>query len=174
MYIILFLQSSSELLEHLQLAHSHIGILLDPRSDRSSVVSPELLRQRVRALPALHRHGCFTFNSIFPKGCLGCIGLNLVCAAEVLNDSKLIHDVIKTILGDPAGRLYPIDKIRSFQGLSRRYYQRRSNDRYPFMGNCLDFGLFNGESGDNADFIREMNTLGERLSKGEGSSKDQS
>lgn len=163
-----FLQSSGTILEYLQLCSN--GILMEFKNGSHGLASHELLRNRVRALPLLHRNGCF--QSIFPKRCPGCVGLNLVCAAEVLCDPTLIHEVIKTLVGGQRGCPYSINEIFSFQMLSKRYYQRR-NDRYPFMGNCLDFGLFNSHTSSQANekFLQDMNALGKLLCEGEGSSK---
>lgn len=168
-----FRQSHCKILEYLQLEYSSIGILLEFKAGTHGTASRELLRHRICALPLLHRSGCF--QSIFPKRCPGCVGLNLVCAAELLNDSQLIFEVIKTLLAGWA-RLYSIDKIRSFQTLSKKYYQRRSSDRYPYMGNCLDFGLANSSSSSqgNKDFLRDMNTLGKLLCEGEGMGQNSS
>lgn len=77
------------------------GILL---GDDGGQAPRDIIRRRVLALPYLHRNGAM---DIFPKSCPKCIGINLICAAQVLGDSKIVHEVINEMLQDPKGRAYP-------------------------------------------------------------------
>lgn len=74
-----------------------------------------------------------------PKGCPGCLFLNILLFCGM--SPKLNKDVEKTLgsfLGNSKlGQLFKVDKLIK---MSITNYKRK-NDRYPFMGNCLDFGM---------------------------------
>ncbi len=125
-------REGKESLATLQLEHSLTGILLDTTKDG--------LRRRVRALPQLYTElPRNQFCGIFPKSCPGCIGLNLICAAEVLNDSQLVWGVVKDMLNDPPGEIMTIDELDYYRTMSRLAYHRQQGNPYPYMGNCVDF-----------------------------------
>jgi hypothetical protein len=126
-------EQGKESLTTLQLNNSSIGILLNTTNKG--------VRRRVEALP--HLYVDLTrqqFCGIFPKSCPGCIGLNLICAAEMLNDSYLVWKVVKEILNDPPGEILTLNELEKLRRLSKSAY-RRQGDSYPYMGNCIDFGM---------------------------------
>lgn len=133
-----------ETLESLHLNHSSIGILLDTYSGvYSKLAAYPMLVRRVNALPLLYSTlSRKEFCGIFPKSCPGCIGLNLVCAAQLLRDTRLVCHVVGQLLNDPDCEIFTIEEMDVCRELTLRYYRRR-DDPYPYMGNCLDFGFTN-------------------------------
>ena len=109
-----------------------------------SYVPAHMMRRRVGALPRLYKEITRDqFASIFPKGCFNCLGLNLVCAAELLDDSEFLCSVVNQILNDPPGEIFTVSEMDHCRRLSRQFYDRR-DEHYPHMGCCLDFGLKKG------------------------------
>jgi hypothetical protein len=128
----------------------HCGILLD--TNRHGI------RRRVSALPTLYRDMSRSdFCGLFPKGCPGCIGMNLICAAEVLDDSQLVWQAVREMLNDPPGEILTRGELDILRRMSRSQYKRQDPDHpYPFMGNCLDFGY-------HSDIVKVARGLGELI-----------
>lgn len=136
----------------LNLANCGMGILLDTKWNRSAPSS--IIRRKIQALPKLYQElSRKEFCGIFPKGCPGCIGLNLVCAAELLDNSRLICQVVSKLLNDPRHEIFTEAEVDMCRILSRRFYRRSDDHKYPFMGNCLDFL-------DGRDLLKVMENLG--------------
>jgi hypothetical protein len=99
-----------------------------------------LIRRRVVTMPQLYRElPREQFCGIFPKGCPGCVGLNLICAAEVIDDSTLVLDAVGQMLNDPDQVIFNRSELQRLRRMSKLQYRRKGED-YPYMGNCLDFG----------------------------------
>jgi len=140
-----------ETVESLRMDKSSCGIFYD---QNSFCIARPILRRRIKALPSLHQSMTRKeFAGLFPKDCPGCIALNIFCTAEVLNDSIVVHEVIKQLLNDPNGEIIRLDDVDFMRRRSLRMYKRGIYDPYPFMGNCIDFGMRN-------DFVSWMKRFG--------------
>jgi len=81
-------------------------------------ISKAMLTRRLKALPALHTSlSRDEFAGFFPKHCPGCIALNIFCAASVLGDTELVHDVLKQLLNDPLGDIIPLERVAAISRL---------------------------------------------------------
>lgn len=119
----------------------YYGILLDPDSGGRARAKRHLVERRVKGLPKLYKiMPRDEFCDLFPKRCPGCIGMTLICAAELLDDSSLMVEVIAEMLNDPEAEIVTEEEMDRFRRLSMEKWTRRGDDNsYPFMGNCLDF-----------------------------------
>ena len=139
-----------ETVESLRMHHSSCGIFFN---EIDFCISQTLLRRRINSLPSLHASmPREAFAGLFPKGCPGCVALNIFCAAEILSDTAAVHNVIKLLLNDPNGEIVSLDDVNRMCRRSRTMY-KRSDDPYPFMGNCIDFQM-------RSDFVTWMELVG--------------
>jgi hypothetical protein len=147
-----------ETLESIEMAHNYCGLLLG-RS--GGLCTSALLKRRINALPSLHqRLPRDEFCGMFPKCCPGCIGLNLIVAAELLQDAEFVSKIFNELVGDKQGVILPVYLVQRLGYESRRSYNRDNGgnqyyvrDAYPYMGNCIDFGL-------GSPFVKQMEILG--------------
>jgi hypothetical protein len=119
----------------------------------------EELYERVSELSQLYNNELIPRNEFYDllhKECPGCIGMNLICAAEMLNDTEFVWNVIKEILHDPMGEILTCEELHAWRGMSRSQYCR-SSDPYPYAGNCIDFGL-------TSTIVKKASVLGSLIS----------
>ena len=127
--------------------YNSIGILLG---------SSDLVERRIRLMPRFYKDTPREqFCRVFQKSCPGCIGLNIICAAQVLDDTPLVCGVVQEMLNDP--RVLTVPELDELRRMSIFNY-RRHDKQYPFMGDCVDFNI-------DSSFVAQAKRLGMMISK---------
>ena len=80
-------------------------------------------------------------RSPFPKRCSGCFVFNFLCLVEMYpNVAGPVETIFRSMLGDKQGVIVEPGEVQQLARAARRQYKRR-DDPFPYMGNCIDFGL---------------------------------
>lgn len=125
------------------------GILLGVCSAAPPADDPfctEALRAVLRLSTRIAREAPDELIAVMPKRCPGCVALNL--ALPVAIDASLEPDAaaaMRELMGDAHGRIVEAGELCALAPTLRASYKRR-DDAFPFMGNCLDFGLPDGRA----------------------------